>query len=152
MTEEELKRLIEAVEQNEMHHAPDYLSQMILRKAEHMQAVESVEVLPIRNMSREEFAEKLLRNKRKRLWKYSLQVSVASAAVMVLLLLLPTIQTQFPSRMDTESILEHKEKEHKEYVEHKRKDSRSYVSRESIVDRISEFTDRLLEKGEEKND
>ncbi len=96
LTDEQLQDLIAGVEEN-MYQAPDYLEQMILRKAEPEFMRESVEIVPIRHAILEGkpiLPEKTAREKQFK--EYSVKIVAAAAAVLILLVALPNPENFAP--------------------------------------------------------
>lgn len=101
LTDEQLERLIADV-QKETYRAPDYLEQVILRKAEPEFVKESVEIVPIRHALRE--GKPLLPQKpsrRKQLQMYGIKVAAVAAAAIALVILTPNFEQMNFNRKDT---------------------------------------------------
>lgn len=104
LNDEQLQDLIAGVEEN-LYQAPDYLEQMILRKAEPEFMKESVEIVPIRHAIME--GKPILPEKaaRERQFKaYSIKIAAAAAAVLVLLVALPNPENFAPRQNVTISV------------------------------------------------
>lgn len=98
LTNEQLQDLIAGVEEN-MYQAPDYLEQMILRKAEQEFMRESVEIVPIRHAILEGkpiLPEKAAREKQFK--EYSVKIVAAAAAILILLVALPNPENFTPQQ------------------------------------------------------
>lgn len=90
LTNEQLQELIAGTEDH-MVQAPEYLEQMILRKAEPEFIKESVEIVPIRHAIPE--AKPLLKEKEKRqkdFRLYTIKIVAAAATILILLTVLPS--------------------------------------------------------------
>lgn len=96
-TDEELEAFVHDIESNRQLRAPDYLTNMILNKAERQAVRESVEIIPIRNTIRETFREgkpALIQepSKQKQLLTYSIKIVAAAAAAIALIVVIPTVE------------------------------------------------------------
>jgi hypothetical protein len=96
-TEEELEAFVHDIETNRQFRAPDYLTDMIMNKAERQAVRESVEIIPIRNTIRETFREgkpALVQepSKQKQLLMYSIKIVAAAAAAIALIVVIPTVE------------------------------------------------------------
>lgn len=89
LTDEQLCDLMESVETG-MYQAPEYLEQIILRKAEPEFVKESVEIVPIRHtimegkpiLPKKEYVSRQFRS-------YTVKIAAAAAAIVLLLIAMP---------------------------------------------------------------
>ena len=104
LTEEQLQDLIAGAEKD-MYQAPDYLEQIILRKAEPQFMKESVEIVPIRHTIMEGKPVLPDKTSRQRAFKaYSIKIVAAAAAILILLVALPNPGNFAPRQNVTTSV------------------------------------------------
>lgn len=158
MTDEELLKMMEEIEEQEMHQAPDYLKQMILDKAERIQVRDSIEILPMatRKNQRKNLMEPESKNpkgKKIQLLIYSAKIAAATAAALALLYIWPQYQSKVAIQQNVEWEQQQKEQERQNAKEQQLKqDQKKLAQREkdSVTEKsISDQREDSLEKEEQ---
>lgn len=138
-TEEELEAFIHDVESNRQLQAPDYLTNMILHKAERQAVRESVEIIPICNTIRETIREgkpALVQEptKQKQLFLYSIKIVAAAAAAIALIVVIPTVENHSKNQADSYQI---------QYDQNGHREEKSIM--QNLNEKSSDFCNRLFE-------
>ncbi len=95
LSDVELASLIAEIENGQMKQAPEYLEQIIIRKAERHDFKESVEVIPIRTAIKE--GTPVLPNEPSKwvqLFTYSTKIALAAAAAIALVVFVPHMEQE----------------------------------------------------------
>lgn len=141
MTDKELMQLIEQVEHEALHKAPDYLDEMILHKAEQMQKPTSMEIISIHS------ANSLKRqSKRIQMFSYSAKIIAAAAVAFLFLMSTPSFDTQEKTYQQIEWQQEQQEK-----MQKRRENSvmlRLNQMTNDICSKIYESTNQLFKEGQ----
>lgn len=112
LSDVELEKLIAEVENTQMKQAPEYLQQMILRKAEHNAVKDSVEIIPIRNAIKEG-TPVLPKEQTKwiQMLTYSTKIAVAAAAAIALIIVVPQAERDAEQYSKTGTVQQEEVKE-----------------------------------------
>ena len=98
LTDQQIQDLIDATEEV-MVPAPDYLKQMILQKAESQFVKESVEIVPIRHTVRQKDTSPSGKARREKEFRsYVIKIVAAAAAIIVLVMAMPSESKLFMER------------------------------------------------------
>ena len=142
LSDDQLEDLMAGVEENDMYQAPDYLQQMILRRAEPGFVRESVEIVPIRHAIRE--GRPLLagqESQKKQFRSYTIKIVAAAAAALALVFTMPN-----PEFISFQPKVEMGERERNAGVKKINEKTSDFCSA------ILEKTNQLFQKEEKIND
>lgn len=148
MTEQELMQLIEQVEQESLHKAPDYLDVMILHKAEQMQKETCAEIISIHSANLPK-----RKSKRFQLFSYNAKIVAAVAVALIFLMYMPSFDKQEREYTKIEWQQEQLEEmqRRKEEMQQQNQDSvmlRLNQTANDICNKIYESTNQLFKEGQ----
>lgn len=144
-SDKELEAFLAEIEAAPQIAAPEYLADMIMRKAERQSVRDSVEIVPIRSAIRESIREGKpsgmpAASKQKQFFVYSIRTVLAMAAAIALLILIPPLERSAQNQMEAHQIQYEQENQSNQKTE---KEEKSIL--EHLNEKSSDMFGKLLE-------